>query len=46
VVGKLVPFQSTVEELEKFDPFTVSVRVDAAANADWGAIDDSVGTAL
>jgi hypothetical protein len=45
-VDRLIPFQFTPEAFEKFDPFTVSVRVDAPANADAGASDDRTGTAL
>jgi len=46
VVGKFIPFQFTTEAPEKFDPFTVRVRVDVPAKADWGARDDSNGTGL
>jgi hypothetical protein len=41
-----VPFQSTVEALEKFAPFTVRVKVEAPLKADWGAREDKTGTGL
>src|SRR6185295_874106 len=46
VVGRLVPFQLTVEVGAKFDPFTVSVNVEAPARTDWGARDDRAGAGL